>query len=188
MIPEIGGLATFIVSRTQKFSTTDYTYVAEESWSDSAMEGYVYQETLLQVSGEYENWAICRRLFPHVKAALSQQPGSQESLREWATLLYKGAWYASQSGILADARDMALKSRKQRVRLLGEEHEDALDSTAILARAWSLEGRWEKAERLEVQVMEIREKKFGEDHPSTITSTASLALTFWNQGRWEEAE
>jgi hypothetical protein len=139
-------------------------------------------------TGEYEDWEICRRLFPHVKAAMSQRPESQKSLREWAKLLSKGAWYASQSGILAGAREMASKSRKEIVRLLGEEHEDVLNSTAILARAWSLEGRWEKAERLEVQVMEIRKKKFGHDHPDTLTSMASLALTFWNQGRWEEAE
>ncbi|KAJ5826076.1 hypothetical protein N7474_003214 [Penicillium riverlandense] len=139
-------------------------------------------------TGEYENWEICRLLFPHVKAAISERPKSQESLRNWATLLYNSAWYALWSGILADGKDMALKSRKQRVILLGEEHEEALDSTTMLARAWSLQGHWEEAEKLEVQVMKTSKTKLGADHPSTLMSMASLASTYRNQGRWEEAE
>ncbi|KAJ6060334.1 hypothetical protein N7444_002188 [Penicillium canescens] len=139
-------------------------------------------------TGQYENWEICRPLFPHVKAAMSQRPESDESLREWATLLYNGAWYASRSGILADVRAMASKSRKQRTRLLGVEDEETLDSTAMLATAWSLEGHWQEAERLEVQVMEARKAQLGDDHLSTLTSMANLASTYKNQGRWEEAE
>ncbi len=49
-------------------------------------------------------------------------------------------------------------------------------------------GRWEEAEKLDVQVMETRKTKLGADHPDTLTSMANLASTFWNQGRWEEAE
>ncbi|KAH8194219.1 hypothetical protein TruAng_011616 [Truncatella angustata] len=49
-------------------------------------------------------------------------------------------------------------------------------------------GRWEEAEKLEVEVMETRKQKLGADHPDTLTSMANLASTFWNQGRWEEAE
>ncbi|KAK9846161.1 hypothetical protein MYU51_002992, partial [Penicillium brevicompactum] len=139
-------------------------------------------------TGEYENWEICRPLFPHVKEATSQRPESEESLRNWATLLYNGAWYASKSGIPTDMRDMASKSMKERVRLLGAEHEEALGSTAILARAWSLEGRWEEAEKLQTQVMETRKTKLGDDHPDTLTSMAHLASTYRNQGQWIEAE
>jgi putative hemolysin len=178
--------AFFTMHRLVQLTTRIWleTHGQMERWKEIFISRLYYKVP----TGEYENWEICRQLFPHVKAAMSQQPESQKSLQEWAALLYNGAWYALQSGIIADAKDMALISRKQRVRLLGEEHEDALNSTAILARAWSLQGNWENAERLEVQVMEIRKKIFSEDHPSTLTSTASLALTLWNQGRWEEAE
>jgi hypothetical protein len=44
--------------------------------------------------GEYEKRVQCQSLFPHVKSAMSQRPDSQDSLQKWATLLYKGAWYA----------------------------------------------------------------------------------------------
>ncbi|KAJ5737306.1 uncharacterized protein N7483_002431 [Penicillium malachiteum] len=146
-------------------------------------------------TGEYENWETCQALFPHVKSAISQRPISPEYLQQWALLLYKGAWYAWQSGNIADMREMAAKSRNERVILLGEEHKEALDSTGILAIAYSLDGRWQEAEQLEVQaeqlevqVMETRKTKLGKDHPDTLTSMANLASTYWNQGRWQEAE
>lgn len=62
-------------------------------------------------TGEYENWECCRSLFPHVRSALFHRPESRESLEQWATLLYRGAWYAQQSGNIAEATEMALKSR-----------------------------------------------------------------------------
>ncbi|OQE34396.1 hypothetical protein PENCOP_c018G04079 [Penicillium coprophilum] len=139
-------------------------------------------------TGEYENWARCRSLFPHMKSAVSQRPESQDCLHKWATLLYKGAWYAHGSGNIAESRNMAFKSRRERVLMFGLEGEHTLDSTAMLANVYRLEGRWEEAEQLEVQVMETCKTKLGVDHPSTLRSMANLASTFWNQGRWEEAE
>lgn len=64
--------------------------------------------------------------------------------------------------------------------------EDFIWST--LARVKYDEGRWEEAERLEVQVVETRKTKLGEDHVDTLTGMANLAATYRNQGRWKEAE
>ncbi|KAJ6103649.1 hypothetical protein N7486_003871 [Penicillium sp. IBT 16267x] len=139
-------------------------------------------------TGEYENWARCRSLFPHIKSAVSQRPESQDSLRKWATLLYKGAWYARESGNLEESREMASKSRREHVLMFSLEGEQTLNSTAMVASVYRLEGRWEEAEQLEVQVMETSKIKLGEDHPNTLTSMANLASTYRNQGRWEEAE
>ena len=52
---------------------------------------------------------------------------------------------------------------------------------------WNL-GRWNEAEKLQVQVMEMRKKLLGPEHPSTTTNMANLAITYQNQGRWNEAE
>ena len=139
-------------------------------------------------TGRYDNWAKCCSLFPHVRAAMFQEPESQTSLLRWATLLLRGAWFASGNGNIAEARNMATKSRKQRVKLLGAEGEEALESTAMLAEVYSQEHRWEEAEQLQVQVMETRKMKLGTDHAVTLASMASLASTYWNQGRWEDAE
>jgi hypothetical protein len=69
----------------------------------------------------------------------------------------------------------------------GAEDEDTLDSTAILAVAYRLEGRWEEAEQLFVQVMETRKTKLGADHPSTLTSMANLAFTWESTGQHTKA-
>ncbi|KAJ5159346.1 uncharacterized protein N7500_008997 [Penicillium coprophilum] len=156
----------------------------EEKWKERFIKN-LYDEF---PTGQYENWERCRSLFPHVRSALLHQPKSQDSLKNWATLLYKGAWYAIECGRISVAEDMAAISRKQRMKIGGAEDDDTLDSTAMLGVAYELDGRLEEAEQLELQVMETRKTKLGVDHPDTLTSMANLASTLWNQGRWKEAE
>ncbi|KAK3345614.1 Tetratricopeptide repeat-domain-containing protein [Neurospora tetraspora] len=58
---------------------------------------------------------------------------------------------------------------------------------ANLASTYRNQGRWEEAEKLEVQVMEMSKAKLGADHPDTLTSMANLAFTWNSQGRHEDA-
>lgn len=137
---------------------------------------------------QYENWEICQSLFPHVRSAMSQRPESQQSLLQWATLLHRGARYAWQSGNLADLKEMALKAKNQRANLLGEEDNDTLESTSLLATAYSTEGQFEECERILVQVMNTRKRKLGDDHPDTLKAMGNLASTYSDQGMLKEAE
>jgi tetratricopeptide (TPR) repeat protein len=139
-------------------------------------------------TGKYENWAICQALFPHAKSAAAQKPENQESLKRWATILYRAAWYAEEVGNGAEAEEMSVAAMKARKKLLGREHEDTLWSMSLVGDAYNLRGQWSAAESLFVQVMEIRKSKLGVDHPDTLISMANLASTYRNQGRWEEAE
>ncbi|KAE8361552.1 purine and uridine phosphorylase [Aspergillus caelatus] len=50
------------------------------------------------------------------------------------------------------------------------------------------DGRWEEAEELDLQALELRKQVLGPEHPDTLTSMANLASTYQNQGRWKEAE
>ena len=70
-----------------------------------------------------------------------------------------------------------------RKRVLGEEHPSTLTSITNLTSTYRNQGRWKKAEELEVQVMETRKRVLGEEHPSTLTSVANLASTYRNQRR-----
>jgi hypothetical protein len=72
-------------------------------------------------TGEYENWKKCQSLFPHVKSAVAQQPDEKDSLREWASLLYKAAWYAWRRENVGDAEKMSVKAMKTRRKLFGQE-------------------------------------------------------------------
>src|SRR5438477_12756555 len=58
---------------------------------------------------------------------------------------------------------------------------------AKLGRTYKDQGRWEEAEKLEVQVMETRKTKLGADHPDTLTSMANLAFTWKDRGRHADA-
>ncbi|KAE9369693.1 hypothetical protein N431DRAFT_547106 [Stipitochalara longipes BDJ] len=57
-----------------------------------------------------------------------------------------------------------------------------------LAKFFDDLGLHNKAERLELQVLETRERVLGAEHPDTLLSMGNLASTYWDQGRWEEAE
>jgi hypothetical protein len=56
-----------------------------------------------------------------------------------------------------------------------------------LASTYWNQGRWDDAERLDVQVMETRKTKLGADHPHTLTSMNNLAYTQRSLGREVEA-
>jgi len=67
---------------------------------------------------------------------------------------------------------------------LGAVHPSTVMSMANLASTYRNQGRWEEAEKLEVQV-KTSKTKLGVDYPLTLTSMANLASTYINQGRWE---
>ncbi|KAH7016330.1 uncharacterized protein B0I36DRAFT_337349 [Microdochium trichocladiopsis] len=58
---------------------------------------------------------------------------------------------------------------------------------ANLASTFWNQGRWDEAEKLEVEVMETRKEKFGPTHPDTLTIMNNLAFTWHAQGRITDA-
>ncbi|KAM3067048.1 hypothetical protein ACMFMG_011827 [Clarireedia jacksonii] len=139
-------------------------------------------------TGDYENWEKCQVLFPHAQSAVAQQPEEQDSLRGWASILYKAAWYAEKMGKGTETEEMSGRAMKVRKKILGREHNDTLNSIAMVGLAYKLRGKWDAAEELQVQVMETHKKKLGADHPEMLISIGNLASTYRNQGRWEAAE
>ncbi|KAF2030278.1 hypothetical protein EK21DRAFT_100501 [Setomelanomma holmii] len=158
-------------------------------------------------TGAYKNWAACQALFAHAKSALGHEPKAAACVTEWATVLYRAAWYAEQIGNSPDATTLALKSMKVRKkhgqsgldslesRAVGcsgraggaTDHPDTLTSMANLASTLWNQGRWDAAEELFVQVMETSKKKLGADHPSTLTSMHNLAFTLKSLSQEVEA-
>ncbi|CAI4218829.1 unnamed protein product [Parascedosporium putredinis] len=49
-------------------------------------------------------------------------------------------------------------------------------------------GRWDEAEVMAQQVMDIYKAKFGQDHPYTLYSMSELVAIYHSQSRWDEAE
>ncbi|KFY92601.1 hypothetical protein V498_04837 [Pseudogymnoascus sp. VKM F-4517 (FW-2822)] len=127
----------------------------------------------LQAHGQQERW---RQQF--IRNLYAEFPTGE--YENWASILYKAAWYALTIGKGVEAEKMSIQAMKVRRRILGREHNDTLDSTAMVGLAYNLRGRWDVAEELFVQVMETCKKKLGADHPSTLSSIANLASKYMN--------
>ncbi|ETS78637.1 hypothetical protein PFICI_10699 [Pestalotiopsis fici W106-1] len=140
-------------------------------------------------TGKYENWGQWKVLLPQARSAAAQRPkNNQESLQDWATVLYKMAWYLKQMGRGNEGQVVAEDAMKIRMRLFGRDNKESLRAIAMVGDIYSLQGKWRDAEKLRAEVMESRKKLLGADHPFTLTSMASLALTYQDQGRWSAAE
>jgi len=137
---------------------------------------------------EYENWTYCQALFPHAKAAVTQRPKVEGSLKEWASLIHNAAWYTWRKGSTTEAIDLSEMAMEARKKILGLEHQETLGSMHLASLTYIMGGRWKEAEELLLQVKEISWKLLGEKHPNTLTSIDSLALMYCNQGRWKEAK
>ena len=75
-----------------------------------------------------------------------------------------------------------------RKKLLGEEHPSVASSLNNLAYLYYSQGRYEEAEPLFIQSLDMRKKLLGEEHPDVATSLNNLAGLYYSQGRYEEAE
>ncbi|KAI4599634.1 hypothetical protein KJ359_001731 [Pestalotiopsis sp. 9143b] len=59
-------------------------------------------------TGEYENWATWQVLLPQARSAAAQRPKNNEILlRDWATVLYKMAWYLLRMGLGDEGQKVA---------------------------------------------------------------------------------
>ncbi|MEH2458045.1 tetratricopeptide repeat protein, partial [Nostoc sp.] len=57
-----------------------------------------------------------------------------------------------------------------------------------LALLYNSQGRYDQAEPLFLQALELRKRLLGDAHPSVATSLNDLALLYNSQGRYDQAE
>lgn len=139
-------------------------------------------------SGEYETWAVCGPLYAHAKAAFEQQPADEETLIEWATLLYRAARYAKRKGYLVESEQLAVKAMEIRQSLLGSDHEETWWAMALMGGLHLDLGLFSKAKELHATVLKLTKIKFGEHHEHTVRSMHHLALAYYEQNHWGKAE
>lgn len=168
--------------------------LATQKWLESHGQLEYWKEVFIRnlssqfPTGEYENWEKCQRLFPHAQSAVTQQPNTETSLQNWASLMHNAAWYAMRKENVYDAQKMAKEAKKARNKLFGPENEYTLSSIEILGLAYGIGGQWKKAEEQGMQVMKTRKQVLGPKHPGTLTSMGNVASAYRNQGRWKESE
>lgn len=62
--------------------------------------------------GSFENWAVCKLLYPHARLAADLKLGDGDARDYLASVLYKVAWFTWQQGFAAEAEVMATNSLK----------------------------------------------------------------------------
>jgi tetratricopeptide (TPR) repeat protein len=137
-------------------------------------------------SGQHENWAKWQALFPHARAALTQRPKDEESLKKWALLLYKAARYAWQQGRAGEAEQMSTVSMEVRTEVFGEKRAETLSSMELVGLSRELGGKYKEAEAMLRQTVALSEKVLGHEHPHTLGSMNNLAGVLSSQGKYEE--
>ncbi|KAF2464103.1 TPR-like protein [Lindgomyces ingoldianus] len=138
--------------------------------------------------GKHKNWALCQALFPHAQAAVGCRPTSTKALEEWASVLFKAAWYAGEIGQYNVAKEMGASALQAREATLGAEHPDTLNSINGLGVILSRQGKYKEAQAMNRRALGGCEKTLGKEHPDTLTCVSNLALVLQHEGKYEAAE
>ena len=65
---------------------------------------------------------------------------------------------------------------------------NAAESKFHMANALTAQGKWQEAEEMLTEVLEVRTRALGEEHQDTLHSKNNLAVVLQDQGKWQEAE
>jgi tetratricopeptide (TPR) repeat protein/tRNA A-37 threonylcarbamoyl transferase component Bud32 len=87
----------------------------------------------------------------------------------------------------AESEPLARQTWQTRVRILGPNHRDTLDSMDTYASALQNLDRIDEAIGLFQDCLEARRRVLGPDHVDTLISMNNLAVIFTSHGRWSEA-
>ena len=102
------------------------------------------------------NFRLRHLIYPHIKA--NELHESQMGLTK---KYYNDKWnnfihVLDEIGDWKHAEQLGVKVWEKRKKLLGVEHPDTLTSMENLASTYSSQEKWDEAEKLEVQVLDIR--------------------------------
>src|SRR3984885_1935404 len=96
--------------------------------------------------------------------------------------------FASQDYAFRHTLLSHIKANKKFADEFGTSQTDDDDQMSRFALVFGENGFWNEAEKLYVNVMELRKRQLGAEHPETLSSMADLAATYKQQGRFNEAE
>ena len=179
-ISEEIGADTFIIHRLVQVSTRKWQEMALEAVTDS----FPFD------SDDIEKWKTCEALLPHVKVVLQSTYASNECLlKKQAEILHKVSSYNFLAGRWDDAYQQALKAYDIRRGILGSEHPLTLSSMYIVARCLFNQSKFEAADSMFQQHLNLTERSLGPEHQETLRSMAFVAfIKFFHKGHFSEGE
>ncbi|PVH68041.1 hypothetical protein DL98DRAFT_634240 [Cadophora sp. DSE1049] len=155
----------FEMHRLVQFSTKKWLEHHDEleSWK----ENYINIMGKAFPIGRHENWTICGKLFPHAEMVLLYWPTNEVYLAQWASILFKAAWYSSGKGSYNTAEEMSRRALEGCEKALGKEHPYTLASVYCLAYLLHQREQYQEALLLYQRAYAGYQKALGQDHPTT---------------------
>ena len=122
------------------------------------------------------------RAAARIEGKFTAQPLVEASIRQTISSAYIGL------GVYQEAQRQVERALDLRLRVLGDQNPQTLESRAALATVLERQGKFSQAESLYVQVLEQRRRVLGNEHPSTLRTMYSLAATYGGQGKYDQSE
>jgi len=117
-----------------------------------------------------------------IEKQFKNQPLVDAQLRHSLVVLY------TTIGLDAAALALQESALATRRRVLGEEHQDTLQSISNMGFLLLSQGKLAEAEPYVRNALEGRRRILGEDHPDTITSISNLGVLLRSQGKLADSE
>jgi tetratricopeptide (TPR) repeat protein len=141
---------------------------------------------------ELAGWSAEKRIqYPDALSHLRKAEGLTDRTRdplEWARVQFAIGWVLYDQGHYQQVESVLREVLKDRERLLGPEHPDAIAARHYIARALWRQARYVDAETELRAVLKIKEKVLGAEHPDTLVTRILLANAALEQARYPEAE
>jgi tetratricopeptide (TPR) repeat protein len=91
-------------------------------------------------------------------------------------------------GHFQEAETLYNRVLESRLRLLGGEHPDTLDTVSNLGHLYATRGDYSKAEEFHNRALEARQQLLGPEHPETLDTVSNLGHLFNKIGDYDKAE
>jgi tetratricopeptide (TPR) repeat protein len=108
---------------------------------------------------------------------------------EMANLLVRVGMFLREDGNYAQGRELLEKAVEITEILERGETYETFVRMSELALAYSHEGKWDDAQKLQERVLGMDEKFLGQEHQASMrVMPGNLAITYLNQGKWKDAQ
>ena len=158
-----------------------------QEWIDCAIDRMA--EEFPQAMDQRQSWAACETLISHVEEVLGNEPGSEQHQLESANLLTNSSWYLiERKGDVLLAEERSKKALAIQRNILAAGDDNLLHTLSVISYAYGRQQQYQKAEELQVEILEQRINNWGETDERTQMAMNNLAQTYTSLRKYERAE
>ncbi|RDW87360.1 hypothetical protein BP5796_03054 [Coleophoma crateriformis] len=189
-------LVTVMTEKADVFEMQALVQFCMQSWLSARQSKERWKQKFLDImskefpTGEYETWANCQKLAPHIESITKEAPQDMADARKWARLLKNAGWYQYKIGDYKLAEKMLTDAMNvmERKGNLGKEVLETLVVMDHLGVVLEKQCRYDEAGKWNRRALEGREKELGEDDELTLLSLSNFAMTLEGDAKYDDAE